>query len=234
MNTPNDAEAHYNRGVSLQNSKRFYEAEKEFREAIRINPDYLGAINDLGVSLANLNRYEEAEKEWRKALSINPSASQPRDNLNRLLRMTGRKNEVDEDSDTFPFIVAIILLSIPLSVFFVLDDYIIKWWWGVAYYVIFLGLSFVLMSITQGVLSDIGRNIVKVTLIFSFSGTRTIVLVIFGVFIIIRRAIGYNIPDFIWAMFFVFAFVMGYPKFKEREDTFVMLKKPRHNKNLKE
>ena len=75
MNTPNDAKTHYNRGVSLQNSKRFHEAEREFREAIRLNPNYVEAINDLGVSLANLKRYEEAEREWRKALSINPNFS---------------------------------------------------------------------------------------------------------------------------------------------------------------
>lgn len=81
MDTQNDAEFYYNRGVSYQNSKRFHEAEDEFREAIGINPNYIEAIHDLGISLANLKRYEEAEKEWRKALNINPTYLPSRENL---------------------------------------------------------------------------------------------------------------------------------------------------------
>ena len=38
------------------------EAEREFREAIRINTGYAVAYYNLGVLLYNLKRYDEAEK----------------------------------------------------------------------------------------------------------------------------------------------------------------------------
>jgi tetratricopeptide (TPR) repeat protein len=79
------AELHYKLGVSLLESMRYEEAEKEFREAIRLNPNHVRAINDLGVSLAKLRRYEEAEKEWRRGLSVNSKFSSFRENYYRVL-----------------------------------------------------------------------------------------------------------------------------------------------------
>lgn len=97
MDTQNDAEFHYDCGVSYQNSKKFHEAEEEFREAIKIKPNYVEAIHDLGVSLANLKRYEEAEKEWRKALSVDPYFSPARENLNKVVLI----NEIRYIKDVF-------------------------------------------------------------------------------------------------------------------------------------
>ncbi len=52
--------------------KNYPEAEKEFRTAIKINPDYAKAHYNLGNLLRNLKNYPEAEKEYRTAIKINP------------------------------------------------------------------------------------------------------------------------------------------------------------------
>ena len=129
--------------------------------------------------------------------------------------------------DTITFVAAIILFSAPLSVILVLGESVVKWWWLLGYYVVFIGSSFALMMLKYSVVQDIGRDMAKVFLIFSLSGTSTVIILVFISFFVIR-AMGHDVPSFVWACFYVFALVMGYRKFKEREETFVMLKKPRH------
>ncbi|MDY6894096.1 MAG: tetratricopeptide repeat protein [Thermotogota bacterium] len=119
---PNDAEAHYNLGLSFLNSNRFYEAEKEFKEAIKIKPDYVVAIHDLGVTFANLKRYEEAEREWRKALSIDPHFSLAQKNLNQVLLINIR-NYIKDVIDNGPlFFIRTFWASI--------ISFILLWWAG--------------------------------------------------------------------------------------------------------
>ncbi|NCS98546.1 MAG: hypothetical protein COY63_01335, partial [Candidatus Huberarchaeum crystalense] len=50
----------------------YEETEKEFREAIKINPNYANAHYILGFLLEELKRYEEAAIFLKKALQINP------------------------------------------------------------------------------------------------------------------------------------------------------------------
>ena len=130
--------------------------------------------------------------------------------------------------DAITFVTAIILFSAPLNVILVLGESVVEWWWLLGYYVVFIVLSFALMGLKYSVVQDIGRDMAKVLLIFSLSGTSTMVILVFIAFFAIR-AMGHDVSSFMWACFYVFALVMGYPKFKEREETFVMLKKPRHN-----
>jgi hypothetical protein len=125
MDIQNDAELHYNRGVSLQKSKRFNEAEKEFREAIEINPKYVEAIHDLGVSLANLKRYEEAENEWRKALIINPYFSPAIENLNKIVLINGHRYTKDVVSKGLLFFIKTFWA-------FILS-FLLLWWAGLIY-----------------------------------------------------------------------------------------------------
>ncbi|MFN3528170.1 MAG: tetratricopeptide repeat protein, partial [Candidatus Altarchaeaceae archaeon] len=55
---------HYLKASYYTNLKRYEEAEREYKEAIRINPNLAGAHNNLGNLLKILGRYEEAEKEY--------------------------------------------------------------------------------------------------------------------------------------------------------------------------
>ena len=130
--------------------------------------------------------------------------------------------------DTIPFVAAIILFSAPLSVILVLGESVVNWWWLLGYYVVFIVSSFALMGLKYSVVQDIGRDMAKVLLIFSLSGTSTVVILVFIAFFAILP-MGHDVPSYMWACFYVFALVMGYRKFKKREETFVMLKEPKHN-----
>jgi len=44
---PNDAEAHYNLAIFLENLHRYEKGEKEYKEVIRINPNFAAAYYNL-------------------------------------------------------------------------------------------------------------------------------------------------------------------------------------------
>ena len=90
-------EEHTYRGILLQNLKSYDEAEKEYRDAIRINPNYADAHNNLGNLLKNLKRYEEAEKEYREAIKINPDYAYTHNNLGNLLQNLKRYEEAENE-----------------------------------------------------------------------------------------------------------------------------------------
>ena len=129
--------------------------------------------------------------------------------------------------DTITFIVAIILFSAPLSVIFVLGESNVKWWWLLGYYLIVIISSFALIGMKHSVLQDMGRDMVKVPLIFVLGCTSPIIIIIYITLFAIRAITGHDILGFIWPGFFIFVFVMGYWRFKEREESFVLLKKPK-------
>ncbi len=60
-------EDHLCRGVSFYDLGKYPEAEREYREAISINPDYAEAHGNLGILLAKLGRNKEARAEIEKA-----------------------------------------------------------------------------------------------------------------------------------------------------------------------
>ncbi len=67
------ATAYYNLGVSLNDLKRYEEAEVAYRKAIELNPSDAIAYSNLGNLLGDLKRYEEAEVAYRKAIELNPT-----------------------------------------------------------------------------------------------------------------------------------------------------------------
>ncbi|MGB7000531.1 MAG: tetratricopeptide repeat protein [Halobacteriota archaeon] len=73
------------------------EAEKEYREAIRINPDYANAHNNLAILLNEMGRKEDAEAECREALRINPDYANAHNNLAILLNEMGRKEDAEAE-----------------------------------------------------------------------------------------------------------------------------------------
>ncbi len=69
---PNDAVAHDNFGVALNNAGRFSEAIAEQQIALNLNPNYPEAYNDLGLSLMNAGHRQEALEQFRTALKLSP------------------------------------------------------------------------------------------------------------------------------------------------------------------
>ena len=67
---PGDASAHHNIGVALKWLKDPAGAAREYREAIRISPDFAEAHNNLGNVLMDLQCLDEAINEYREAIRL--------------------------------------------------------------------------------------------------------------------------------------------------------------------
>jgi tetratricopeptide (TPR) repeat protein len=85
------------RGAALGDSVRYEKAIENYNEALRLNPDYAFAHNNLGGSLYELKRYPEAEKEYKEALRLNPDYAEAHNNLGGLLRELKRYEEAEKE-----------------------------------------------------------------------------------------------------------------------------------------
>lgn len=70
--TPNNAEAHKNAALALEEMRKFDAAEHEFREALRIKPDYEKVRFDLGILFFAKGDIQGAINEYSKALAMDP------------------------------------------------------------------------------------------------------------------------------------------------------------------
>jgi tetratricopeptide (TPR) repeat protein len=95
---PNDANAHYNLGVSYAKSGRHQESIPFFKEVIRINPNF-SAHYGLGVSYAKLGQYQEAIASFKEVIRINPNFAEAHYNLGLSFGRT--KNGFDAITHTF-------------------------------------------------------------------------------------------------------------------------------------
>lgn len=91
----NDAEAHNNLGITLNDLKRHEEAEASYRRAIGINPSFAQAHSNLGVTLHDLNRLDEAVTCYRMALKLNPDYVRAHNNLGAALHDLRRLDEAE-------------------------------------------------------------------------------------------------------------------------------------------
>jgi Tfp pilus assembly protein PilF len=86
---------HRNLGNARADQGRPREAEAEYREALRLKPDYPIAHNDLGTVLAEQGRPREAEAEFREAVRLKPDYPRAHYNLGNALRDQGRPKEAE-------------------------------------------------------------------------------------------------------------------------------------------
>ena len=67
---PKNVQAIYNTATLLHQMKKYDEAEKVYREAISIDPNFAEAHNNLGKLLIDLNRTDEGNREAEIALKL--------------------------------------------------------------------------------------------------------------------------------------------------------------------
>jgi Flp pilus assembly protein TadD len=72
--TKDEAKSHLDKGILFKTEKRWAEAEAEFREAIRLNPNDSAPHVNLAYILTRLDRNDEAVREYREALRLRPDA----------------------------------------------------------------------------------------------------------------------------------------------------------------
>ena len=67
--------------LPLPHQGKLDEAIADYREAIRLKPDYLEAHSNLGVALASQGKPEEAIAECREAIRLKPGLAEAHSNL---------------------------------------------------------------------------------------------------------------------------------------------------------
>ncbi len=67
---PDNVMVRYSLGREYLKVKRYAEAEREFREALRLKPDYSAAYRELGKSLVGLERLDEAREVYTKGAEV--------------------------------------------------------------------------------------------------------------------------------------------------------------------
>jgi tetratricopeptide (TPR) repeat protein len=68
----------------LVRTGRTSEAIDQYEQALRINPDYAEAHNNLGAALGQMGRISEAIEQLKAALRVNPNYIDAQNNLTKL------------------------------------------------------------------------------------------------------------------------------------------------------
>ena len=67
---PENVVVRYSLGREYLKARRYTEAERELREALRLKPDYSAAYRELGKSLVGLERLDEAREIYTKGAEV--------------------------------------------------------------------------------------------------------------------------------------------------------------------
>jgi Flp pilus assembly protein TadD len=85
-----DANVWYYLGHARLKLDRLADARECFENALKVDPDYPGARNNLAYALVGLGRLDEATREFETIVRRDPDNSTARANLARALAMLGR------------------------------------------------------------------------------------------------------------------------------------------------
>ena len=92
----------YNEGVDLMHAKKFGQAQAKFEQAIRANPNFAEAHNNLGFTLRQqgLQNYSNALQHYNKAIQLKPSMAETYEYRGVLFAKMGRKADAEKDLAT--------------------------------------------------------------------------------------------------------------------------------------
>lgn len=89
----NDAQASYLLANALRESGALHEAAGHYREALRLQPDYVAALSNLGALMLMIDTPAAAAAVLNRALSLDPDSPQILCNLGHTLMREGRLDE---------------------------------------------------------------------------------------------------------------------------------------------
>ena len=91
--SPQDPEAHYNLGVTLQQLSILEEAEASYIQAIALKPDHAKAYCNLGSTLQEMGRLDDAAASYTQAIELKPGYAEAHNNLGGTLKELGKLDE---------------------------------------------------------------------------------------------------------------------------------------------
>jgi predicted O-linked N-acetylglucosamine transferase (SPINDLY family) len=92
-NTPQSAIAHFNLASVHELAGQKADAEKHYRSAIALRPDFIDAHLHLASLLQELDRVPEALAHAERAVALRPDSAGARNNLGNILRTLGRRDD---------------------------------------------------------------------------------------------------------------------------------------------
>ena len=92
----NDADSFYNYGLALADDSKFEEAIEAYKTAIRLNPQYGLAYNNLGSAYENIEDEDAALEAYQKAIEINPQHAEAQHNFGAILNQRGQEEKAKE------------------------------------------------------------------------------------------------------------------------------------------
>jgi tetratricopeptide (TPR) repeat protein len=89
----------YNQGVDLMHAKKFAAAQLKFEQAIRVNPNFAEAHNNLGFTLRQQGpqNYPKALEHYSKAIQLKPNMAETYEYRGVLFAKMGRKADSEKD-----------------------------------------------------------------------------------------------------------------------------------------
>jgi tetratricopeptide (TPR) repeat protein len=92
----------YNQGVDLMHGKNFAAAQIKFEQALRQNPDFAEAHNNLGFTLREQGpqNYSKAMGHYNKAIQLKPNMAETYEYRGVLFAKMGRKADAERDLAT--------------------------------------------------------------------------------------------------------------------------------------
>jgi tetratricopeptide (TPR) repeat protein len=87
--TPSDYDAHYALGVLLKDGRRLSPALKEWRECVRLRPEFWGIRYELAKLAEQAGQFKEAAQEYRETLRLDFTQEKARADLGRVLAAAG-------------------------------------------------------------------------------------------------------------------------------------------------
>jgi Flp pilus assembly protein TadD len=89
------AQVHYSKGVELAGAGKRTEAIEEFKLAVKEDPKFVNAFNELGVQYLRLNDLINADEAFRSALKIDAESFAPMMNFGIVLVLSNRYPEAE-------------------------------------------------------------------------------------------------------------------------------------------
>ena len=90
---PREADAYNLLGFSYRKSKDFNRAERNYKRALRLNPDHKGALEYVGELYLETDRRDEAEKTLAKLEALCPSGCEELEDLRRAFASGGQTSK---------------------------------------------------------------------------------------------------------------------------------------------
>ena len=84
---------YYEQGRSLHQASKLVAAERAYKKAIKISPDFVEAYNNLGNVLVDLKKLREASQAYQKALNKLPNHPMLLNNLGNVYQLLGQNNK---------------------------------------------------------------------------------------------------------------------------------------------